>query len=299
MKTITIIVHGRHGLNPLLKDFVHAYDQHKDITLTVKTTQKSGDAKVFAQEETANQTNIIIAAGGDGTINEVINGILPFAGKKPSLCVIPVGTGNDFMQNRKLFTSAHELFESIMREEGTKLDVGSIEANQKQHFFLNVADVGFGGATVHTLNKQRRFISGKIAYPIAILTTFFRFRKPLIEFKSPNFNYKGKALMVAFCNSSSFGSGIYIHPGANPSDQIMNITLLGKVSLFDYLRYLPKLKQGKRIDHPELHYFTANEAQIKIVNGSAPIEADGEPVHFNDSTIRLIPAAIKLIEPQQ
>lgn len=297
MKTISIIVHGRHGLNKLLLDFIDAYGTTTELCIDLKLTEKNGDARKFAFESTQKNDDIIIAAGGDGTINEVLNGMFDSKEEKPNLLIIPIGTGNDFMLNRKNFTTPRQLYSSIVSRERTSLDIGSITENAKVHYFLNIADVGFGGATVHTLNKQRKFINGKISYSIAILRTFFGYRKPTIEFESPNFNYKGKTLMIAFCNGESFGNGIKIHPGADPSDQIMNVTLLGKVSLFDYIRYLPKLKKGVRINHPELHYITINGAHIKILQGAAPIEADGEPVNFKNVTISMNPSAIQLIEP--
>lgn len=297
MKKISIIVHGRHGLNRLLKDFINRYHLTGEIELTIRLTEKIGDAKQFAEEAAQLRHDVIIAAGGDGTINEVINGIMNTNDHRPDLLIIPVGTGNDFMLNRKTYSRSEQIYDTIRSATRTMLDVGLIKSNDTKHFFLNIADVGFGGATVHTLNKQRKFITGKISYPIAILRTFFSYRKPIIAFESSSFNYRGKTLMIAFCNSESFGNGIKIHPGADPSDQIMNVTLLGNVSLFDYIRYLPKLKKGVRINHPELHYLTVNEAQIKILEGTAPIEADGEPVNFTDATISMIPSAIQLIEP--
>lgn len=295
MKNVSIIVHGRHGLNDLLKQFIDQYSLK--YHLQVRLTAKNGDAKKFAKEATEHKHDIIIAAGGDGTINEVVNGMFTSKESKPDLLIIPIGTGNDFMLNRKIFQKPDQLFDAIQSTQRTKLDVGAISNGEKKHYFLNIADMGFGGATVHTLNKQRKYLSGKISYPIAILRTFFSYRKPTIAFESSTFNYTGKALMIAFCNSESFGSGIKIHPGADPSDQLMNITFLGKVSLFDYIRYLPKLKKGIRIGHPELHYFTVNESRISILHGTAPIEADGEPVNFTNATISLIPSSLQLIEP--
>ncbi len=281
----------------MLREFIDAYSNVAELSIELKLTEKTGDARKFAFESTQKNYDIIIAAGGDGTINEVLNGMFDSEEEKPHLLIVPIGTGNDFMLNRNIFTSPEQLYNSITSLERTSLDIGSIKENTKVHYFLNIADAGFGGATVHTLNRQRKFLRGKISYSIAILRTFFYYRKPTIEFESPNFNYKGKALMVAFCNSESFGNGIRIHPEADPSDQNMNITLLGKVSLFDYLRYLPKLKKGIRIDHPELHYFIANEAHLKVIEGSAPIEADGEAVTYRNVKVSLVPSAVKLIEP--
>lgn len=297
MKKISIIVHGRHGLNPLLQDFIDNNSQTSGLEIQLRLTKKNGDAKQFAKDACLLKHEIIIAAGGDGTINEVVNGMFDSAESKPHLLIIPIGTGNDFMLNRKVFTNPNQITAAIHSTQRTSLDVGAIHEVDKKHYFLNIADIGFGGATVHTLNKQRKYLGGKISYPIAILRTFFSYRKPTITFESSNFNYKGKALMIAFCNSESFGSGIKIHPGADPSDQILNVTFLGQVSLFDYIRYLPKLKKGIRIDHPELHYFTANEARMTLLQGCAPIEADGEAVNFTNATISLIPSAIQLIEP--
>lgn len=260
-------------------------------------TEHQGHARQLAQEVIQNGAHTIIASGGDGTVNEVVNGILESGKREVQLIIVPAGTGNDFMRPRVNFTSASHLLESILSNKYQPMDAGVITSHNKQYYFLNIADAGFGGSTVHTLNQVRGLISGKIAYPLAILITFLKYRKPKIALRVGEHYYSGPALMVAVCNGSCFGNGIYIHPGADPTDGKLNITLLGKVSLFDYIRYLPKLKKGMKIKHPELHYVEGTDCTIQLISGKMDIEADGEIVTLQNPEIKILPGVLRYIGP--
>jgi YegS/Rv2252/BmrU family lipid kinase len=293
---IAIILHGKRGANKVLLDFIAQAEEIPSFSVNIFYTKAQGHARELARN--AKTADVIIASGGDGTLNEVVNGILESGNEQVRLIIIPTGTGNDFMRTRPCFSEADKIITQILSRNYRTLDVGVISSEGQNYFFLNIADAGFGGSTIHTLNRIRKVIDRKIAYPLAILKTFIRYRKPYIELNAGGFHYSGPALMAAFCNGSCFGNGIFIHPGADPSDGKLNITLLCKVSLFDYIRYLPKLKKGKRIQHPELHYLETTECSIKLLSGTMDIEADGEVVSLKDPDIRLLPGALRYIGPE-
>lgn len=297
MQNVSIIVHGRHGLNALLKDFIALYKDDSKIRIHLKTTKKEGDAHAFAADAVQGRHQVIIAAGGDGTVNGVLNGMFSVELSHPKLLIVPIGTGNDFMKTRRKFTTGQQVYDAIISTKSTLIDVGQIQEKEQKHYFLNIADAGFGGETVHTLNRHRKYIGGKIAYPLAILRTFLIYRKAEIAFSCDHFSYQGKVFMLVFCNSSTFASGIIINPDADPTDGVLNITLLGKVSFLDYVRYLPKLKKGIKINHPELHYLTTKSAQMTLLSGKAPVEVDGETVNLKNINVLLIPSVLQLIEP--
>jgi YegS/Rv2252/BmrU family lipid kinase len=294
---ITIIVHGKHGPNSLIHRFCELTKNQPAFKTELYLTQHQGHAKQLTLSAIQNGTHIIIASGGDGTINEVVNGIIDSGNNQIRMTIVPAGTGNDFMRPRTHFTSASHILDSIISEKFQPIDLGMITSHNNHHYFLNIADAGFGGSTVHTLNQVRGLISGKIAYPLAILITFLKYRKPKIALRVGEHYYSGPALMVAVCNGSCFGNGIYIHPGADPTDGKLNITLLGKVSLFDYIRYLPKLKKGMKIKHPELHYVEGTDCTIQLISGKMDIEADGEIVTLQNPEIKILPGVLRYIGP--
>lgn len=297
MQKITFIVNGIHGPNKLIREILLILQKNDLFQYSFHLTQKAGEASQIAHHACANHTDIIVAAGGDGTINEVVNGMMLFDGQLPRIAIIPIGTGNDFMRNRKQFSNPQSFLDALIKTQNTSLDLGCIQSTKIKHYFLNIADTGFGGTTVHTLNRQRKYLRGKISYSFAILRTFLWFKKPELKITGNSFEHIGKTFMVAFCNSSTFGSGLTIAPSAKPDDGILNITIIGNVSLFDYLRYLPSLRKGHNIQHPEVNYYCDNSIRVDVIKGKADTEADGETITTESIHITLIPSAIRLIEP--
>lgn len=160
---------------------------------------------------------------------------------------------------------------------------------------MNIADVGFGAAVVEVLNKQRKYLGGKASYALAILRTFLGFKTPILTIESPSLTYHGPVFMIAFCNGDMFGDGLYIHPGAKVNDGQLNITLLKKIGLMDYVRNLKNLKTGLQINHPEAHYFQENELKISVSQGKAVTETDGEHLPTAEINVSIMPMALELL----
>ena len=103
--------------------------------------------------------------------------------------------------------------------------------------------------------------------------------------------------MAAFCNGSVFGNGLHIHPEAKINDGQLKLTLLGKVSLWDYIKNVVKVKNGKQIIHPEAHYLSIkNEAELISLNGVIFAETDGEGLSGQRFQIKLIPNSLRIIK---
>jgi diacylglycerol kinase family enzyme len=191
--------------------------------------------------------------------------------------------------------SLSALTDSILNRNVKSVDVAKVVYTSGARYFLNIADIGFGGKVVQVLDKQRRFIGGKASYALAILRSFLGYRRPELEITCENFQYRGSVLMVAICNGRIFGDGLTINPYAFMNDGKLNITLLGKVTLFDYIRNLSNLKSGKEIRHPEAHYLEASEISVRIINGEAVGELDGEYFPDGNCTFSILPSEIELL----
>ncbi len=240
--------------------------------------------------------DIVIAVGGDGTVNEVLNGLMEYKGERPILGVLPNGTGNDFVRGADQQLSFKDLPAAIKEKRIEKIDVIKTSFSDSNRYFLNIADIGFGGKVVQVLDKQRKYIGGKASYAIAILRAFMGYRRPELEISAGEFKYAGSVLMVAICNGRIFGDGLTINPFAKINDGKLSITLLGRVTIFDYLKNLKNLKAGKVINHPEAIYLDAEEITVRVVIGEAVGEMDGE--YFPEGTCNMIvlPSVIKLLK---
>ncbi len=295
MKRIDIVVNSVHGNTSFLREIQNV--KSTTIDVNIHYTLYQGHARKIAEEICHKNSSLVIAAGGDGTAHEVINGLLSSDHIPPNFSIIPVGTGNDFMRGKPHFSTVNQLFESIEKNKIIPTDLGQITHQGKKTYFLNIADTGFGGATVHTLNKQRNWLGGKLSYSLAILRTFIIFRKPVLKIESKEWRHEGEVLLCAFCNGGIFGSGLTIHPEADPHDGQLEITLIGNVSLFDYIRYLPRLKKGQRIEHKEVKYLRSNKIAVSIQKGVSSTEADGEPICEIAFEVELVPQKINLLIP--
>lgn len=296
MLKIAFIINGARKLTNPVNELIQQCKTHQQLDVYQFVTNESKEAIQFTKACVEKNFDVLIAVGGDGTINEVVNGILQNENKIPILGIIPMGTGNDFVRSSNLNYNHTDFINSLLERKTTTIDIAAIESNEITRYFANIADIGFGGKVVQIIDKQRKYIAGKSSYSLAILRSFLFFRKPTLSIHTENFEYSGPVMMVAICNGSVFGNGLVINPQAKINDGLLNITLLGNVSIFDYIKNVGKLKKGQKIDHPEVKYLEAKEITIKIIKGNAMAEMDGESFECGDIKIKLLPEKIKLLE---
>jgi diacylglycerol kinase (ATP) len=295
MVKIVLIINGAQKLKNKAKQLIHYCDEHHQIESTVYITKEAKEATTIAYNVAKEYPHAIIAVGGDGTINEVLNGIMKFEGPKPFLGIIPNGTGNDFVRSAKLTLSSDDFISALLTSQTKEIDVLKISTEHLMKYFINIADIGFGGKVVEIMNKQRKFIKGHFAYNLAILTGFLTFKRPIITIKTADFFYTGSVLMAAVCNGSIFASGININSFAKLDDNKINITLFGKLSLFHYLYYLPRILKGKPISHPQVTYLETEYVEIEQDDDNGFAEIDGELLEGKLFKIMILPKAIKLL----
>ena len=247
--------------------------------------------------EYAPKVDVIIAIGGDGTLNEIMNGLISSGHEAlPAIAIVPIGTGNDFFQSAGLNSfKIHAFMEAFTHRKTIPCDIGKIQTEKETRYFMNVADIGFGGAVVLSLNQFRKQFGPGFSYGLAILKTFVGYKRPHVRIESESFPYKGELLLAAACNGAIFGNGLHIHPGASIHDGKLNMTILGKVSMLDYLLNVIKVKRGKRIIHPEAHYFESNELVLLAVEGCLHAETDGEYLSGKRFEISILPQRIKIL----
>ena len=248
-------------------------------------------------KKNATNVDMIVGIGGDGTINEILNGLLNSEQSElPILAIIPFGTGNDLYQS-SFFQAFHfDLFiDALTNPTYVVSDIGKMVTENETRFFMNVADIGFGGSVVLSLSEFRQKYGPRFSYGLAILKTFMGFKRPQVSITASDFTYQGELLLAAACNGSIFGNGLHIHPGASISDGKLNMTILAKVSLFDYVMNVYKVKHGKRIKHPEAHYFESNTLTLTSPSEEIHAETDGEYIRGKFFEISIIPQRLKIL----
>lgn len=228
----------------------------------------------------------VVAVGGDGTVNEVLNGIF---GHNIPLGILPVGRGNDFFKTispSRLIDVIIKPFIEIPKIE--MVDVGRIN----DRYFMNVAGVGFD-ALVATIAEPIRFL-GPIAYLGSALIGIMKNRGINLKLNIDGEKIDLNALLVAIANGKYFGGGMKIAPDASPWDGKFDVCLAEKVSNLEILKTLPKVYSGRHTYHPKIKMLKAEYVEISS-NEKIPAEMDGEIFYTDRIVVEIVPRGIPLI----
>lgn len=265
----------------------------------IQETQFSGHAIQLAKEATHQNFDCILSAGGDGTLNQVINGMLSANQPHlPHLAILPLGSGNDFAGSCGLKEDVHQLISLLDKNASIATDVGKIICSdssgaQAQKYFMNVASVGMGPATVLQMEKLPRWLGSDLRYLTAILHTFFTHRPTDLSINSDTWSWNGKARVWAMANGQSFGNRIYIAPKSKSDDGIFDTFLASDVPLLKFLIYLQQLKGKKKIEDTKIQYKRGVSFEFTSSQNLA-IEADGEVQGYLPAQVTVLPKRIKI-----
>lgn len=260
------------------------------IAFDVAITAASGEAVAIA-ERGASTHDVVVAAGGDGTVHEVVNGLMR-AGAKAALGVIPLGSGDDFA---KLLSG--DFISGLQDKREKKFDVGRITAASTARYFANGMDIGFGAHGARNVQRVPRFLTGFGAYLGALALTMVRYPLMAVRLRlddAPPFELK--TAMTAVMNGTTFGGSFRVCPGARPDDGVLDLLLVGAVSRLEILQLVPKILRGTHAGDPRLRMARARRVHIEA-DETLLLEADGE-IAFDDVRslqIDLLPAALRVV----
>jgi len=254
----------------------------------------------LAESATNDSFTHIIACGGDGTLNEVLNGILKTKQSNLKLGLIPNGSGNDFIKTACSPHSLAGLKESILKNSFNKIDVGFAEFISKDgrdtsRYFINIADVGIGGVIAQELAESKKLFGSTITYQYFIIKNMLMYKLQPLKVVGDDFVYEGKIMNFCAANAKFFGSGLGVAPDADINDGILNAVAIGEVDLVDYLKNFPNLKNSKPLSHPSVKYYTSKTLYFDSDSPEMPIDMDGEFVGYLPMKITIKPQAIDFI----
>lgn len=293
------------GISLKKKKFYHQIfpSLSKRWDVEVFETLSKNDGIALAAKATERSADIILAAGGDGTLNQVVNGVLKgreSEGKLPVIGLIPIGSGNDFARSAGVTADASQLEALIESFHPKKVDVGRItftpfkdtgnETSDNERYFVNVADIGMGPKVVSNVEQSSKMFGEAGAYYLSILSTFVTYRPVNVEVKSRDWQWQGKLRSLAVGNGKYYGHGLCIAPEAILNDRKFQVFICGNVSVFDFVRHTGALKKGKRIHLSEVQYKEAREVEFKSET-NCMIEGDGE-------VFGVLPASVNMTDRQ-
>ncbi len=208
MKKITFIIHGRH-LRKHKIEYEAGKFLGKELDPAFFITKTSSAAEELAEKIVRIGTDYLIAVGGDGTMSEVVNGIMRVPkSERENLVVglLPVGSGNDFARSLKLSSRIKDLQELIRNNRTIQLDIGKLEFKSmkdenKTHYFNNIADVGLGAEVAKRVNEGNKTYGPNLAFFTATIASFLSYKRKKIKITSDEFNYEGNVLILSLANA--------------------------------------------------------------------------------------------------
>lgn len=293
---IGLILHGRtdrkNSFNKLLQRYA---DIISGEPLRVIPTRYPAEAIEIARQLANEGYTHIIAVGGDGSFNEIINGIMLSNNRACVASLLPYGTANDWSRTWPCSGTLPDLFRRIHSGQTKYVDIGYLEfETQRSKYFVNIADTGLGAQVVREVNQSAKWPGPELTYFLSILKIFRTYRNKYVHCSTPDWKWSGKCKSIIVANGRSFGNGLLIAPDADPTDGLLQLVIIGDVSLIDYLRYLPDLKKGRLIRHPQVIYKQVSSVCLST-DERDEIEADGESMGELPVKISLLPNALRLL----
>lgn len=262
------------------------YDKH-----AVKLVQKS-IKKGFKK---------FISIGGDGTLHNIVNGILSLNSLNISeiiIGIIPIGTGNDWGKTYDISKDYKKAIQIIKNKNIIKQDIGkiTIKETKKVIYFNIIAGIGFDGFVVYKANKYKNF--GFLTYLIAALVSITSYKKSTLKITFNNIVLKEKTLMLLIGICKFTGGGMQLTKNANTRDGLFDISHISKFNLFNILVNIPNLFNGKITSHKLVNTYKTSNLKVKVLDSeNAYIQADGEIIGSGSFSISLLEKAINFIIP--
>ncbi|MFP4371945.1 MAG: diacylglycerol/lipid kinase family protein [Halanaerobium sp.] len=259
------------------------YFKNEFSSFTEVYTKEPGDAVKIAKKA-AGKYDYIMAVGGDGTINEIINGIFSVNKKTAvKLIIYPLGTGSDLSRSLELPEAVEDFIQLIKRGKSRKIKAVEVnflnqQKKRQQRYFLNIADCGMGAEVAKKLNQSKKTIDGRLSYLIKIFQTLFQYKNKEVIVEADNkLLYQGKINTAVIAHGNYFGGGIKIAPEADLAADKLNLVLLKDFSKPGIIFNLIKGYRGNHLSHPQVDSYSAEKIIITSPE-RVELEADGESI---------------------
>lgn len=248
---------------------IQSFCRQQKLAYDLQITDRPDHATELARQA-AKRFTTVVAVGGDGTVNEVVNGIV---GTPARLGILPAGSGNDLAWQLGLTRNLNRNLVTLTAGRIRNFDVGQING---ERYFINGFGAGFDGAVAGRVRSYLRYAHGYAAYLLAVLRTLatYRFRKVRLTIDG-HVVFDQPMLFVSCCNGTTYGGGFKVAPSAKLDDGLLTVCAVDQVSRWYALRNLPKFTRGTHLTLPEVHTFTGRRIVIES-DHPQPAQADGE-----------------------
>jgi len=299
MRTYTFIVNpiagkgrGRKLLQTLDRT-LHKHFPEPEILIT----QDRLHAFELAKERKEHPDRIIVAVGGDGTVNEVSNGLI---GGNAMMSVIPIGSGNDFVKMFNIPTDIEKAIDKIKNgtvrnSDAGSIQIGSYDGSNLTRYFINGIGIGFDAAVAHQTTKFKH-LRGISLYAFSVAVILFKYKTPELLLSMNGSSMNGQHFLIAIGNGKCAGGGFYLTPEAKIDDGLLDVCYIDNVTIPQVVKIFPSVMKGKHKKHNQVH-FERTDALSVVAQQEIMVHADGEVLATKARTIdiQVTPNALQVI----
>ena len=287
---------GNRKFSVLWKEIQQILNENK-LAYSFAFTQFSKHEIELVQKAIQQGFRNFISVGGDGTLHQVVNGIMLQRYVKTSditIGVIPLGTGNDWIKTYNIPEDIKKSIDIITQKNTILQDIGVLmQENSIISYFNNVAGLGYDGYIVQKLNTLKKF--GSIAYLLAGLYGLLFYKKGNFKIEFDHKTIKTRSLMTIFGICRFSGGGMQFTKEVDSSDGFLDITIAKNLTLFDLLFNIQKLYNGKIVHHPKIETYRSKKITVVPQNPKTLIQADGELIGKGTISVSIIEKAIHFV----
>ena len=290
LKKILFIVNpiSGKGKQRQIEALITRYLDHRLYDHTIQYTTGPGDATTIARQAASDRYDVVVAVGGDGTVNEVTAGLV---GSETALAIIPAGSGNGLSRHLKIPLNGVRALEVINRLKTLKIDTATIDDN----IFVNIAGIGFDATIAKKFGDAGT--RGFATYFKVTTRSYLNYKPKKYILTIDGKKIKRRALMVTFANSSQFGNNASIDPGASVSDGYIDVCILRKIPFFKVPFLAPLLFMRKFDRTRYVEIIRAKEVVLRQKRKRV-IHVDGDTRKAGkEFTMKIVPLSLNVVVP--
>ena len=305
METIIIVnPKAGNGKTKMIWPQIEAVLKENIGSFEVKFTSNSGDASILTRQALETGITRIIAVGGDGLLNEVLNGFIlndVQITEEACLSFIMTGTGCDFQRSLDISADWEIAIENLKNAKLKKIDVGKVtytdsDKKKKIRYFINIASFGLSGAVDYTIENSRflRIFGSRLLFLFSTIKTVFTHPNQSIRYTIDGSKWNEiRTRLGVLANGRFFGGGMYVAPEAELDDGFLDLLILKEISVLKFLLHIPKIYNGTHLQIPEI--FCQKVQRFNVLSKEKVIlDIDGESPGYLDANFEILPRILNL-----
>jgi diacylglycerol kinase (ATP) len=292
--------HGRAGKNwPLILDCL----QNSGFDVTWRLTQERWHAFHIAKEYTRSGAKLVISVGGEGVMNEILNGMFAAvgdSGKLPTLAMIPIGTGTDLSRTLHISKNYHGAVDIIKNGHEIEIDIGRIVfylgTKSWTRHFINASDAGLGGSVARITNTFPKTLGGFLTFLLSSLAALLSFKRMQLKiWVDGKLVDEGLMTIVGALNGQYFGGGMHAAPMAVVDDGLMEFIYVKDTTFFKFLsKVLARVYQGEHLAYHKVHVHRGKELRVEGEKAFL-VDIDGEVEKAQKICLEVLPKAVRML----